>query len=294
MFALPLQDMTPGWLHAGVMMAEKRRAVGSPIPRPPPGPVSESEFLAQAGVRDMLREAVLKVLEARPEDPVSFLADYFDKLGTGSAGRRAGGDEQGPYISGQQRLGRALWYLKLAHHSQRTAFNNNLNIAYDCLSAGGRKKKPGLNGKLYSEVLSRICRDGGLSNDITSQLLKKIQCQDHEAVPFDVFRYGTLTCLVLLEFMSKADTLFGILNGQGQADQKICQAVLNTLEEALVASDLCVPASYLEAGSKLGPDCLAVAMDKAFMDKNSGKLMSRKDFLNEASSLFIDKVKPVQ
>ncbi|KAM4808790.1 tubulin polyglutamylase complex subunit 1 [Rhinophrynus dorsalis] len=269
------------------MMAEKRR---SPVPRPPHGPAREAEFLSETGARNMIRDAVLKLLEARPEEPAAFLADYFEKLGmaSGPAGDR------GLHLLGQQRLVRALWYLRLAHHSQRTAFTNNLSIAYDCLSSGGKKKKAGLNGENYSEVLCRICREGNLPDEISSKLLKKIQCREHEAVPFDVFRYGVLTCFVLLEFMSKADTLFSVLNGHSQADQRLCQAVLDTLEEALVASDLCVPASYLEAGSKLGPDCLALAMDRAFLEKNTGILMSRKDFLREASTLFLDKVKPVQ
>ncbi|MEE6487460.1 hypothetical protein FKM82_014909 [Ascaphus truei] len=265
-------------------MTEKRRAVGgSPVPRPPMGPASEAEFLAQAGVRDMLREAVLKVLEARPEEPVAFLADYFEKLGLGTAELAA--VDQRPHLLGQQRLGRALWYL-------RTAFNNNLSIAYDCLSAG-RRKKPGLNGKSYSELLCRICLEGDLPDEVSFQLLKKIQCRDHEAVPFDVFRYGVLTCFVLLEFMSKANTLFSVLNGHNEADQRLCQAVLTTLEEALVASDLCIPASYLEAGIKLGPDCLAVAMDRAWLDRKPGARMSRREFLKEAAALFLDKVKPV-
>ncbi|XP_075062322.1 tubulin polyglutamylase complex subunit 1 [Mixophyes fleayi] len=286
--------MASDQLQISVSMADKRRAVGgSPIPRAPPRPTNEADFLAQTEVRYMLREAVLKLLEARPEEPITFLADYFGKLGLCATEGAATGD-RGQKLLGHQRLGRALWYLKLAHHSQRTAFNNNLSIAYDCLSAGGRKKKPGLIGKNYSEVLINICQEGGIPNGISSALLKKIQCRDHEAVPFDVFRYGVLTCFVLLEFMSKADTLFNILSRDSHSDQRVCQSVLDTLEEALVASDLCVPASYLEAGSKLGPDCLAIAMDQALLDRKPGVPMSRSEFLKEACSLFLHKVKPIQ
>ncbi|XP_068090167.1 tubulin polyglutamylase complex subunit 1 [Hyperolius riggenbachi] len=281
-------DRTP---LSSMSIADKRRAAGSsPVPRPPPRQTSEADFLAQAGVRDVLREAMLKLLESRPEDPMAFLADYFGKLGLGSA---ATGGERGPHLLGQQRLSRALWYLKLAHHSQRTAFNNNLSIAYDCLSAEGRKKKPGLNGKTYSEVLSKICQDSDLPSEISSALLKKIKCRDYEAVPFDVFRYGVLTCFVLIEFRSKADTLFTVLDGDNQVDQRVCQAVLSTLEEALVASDLSVPASYLEAGSKLGPDCLAIAMDRALLGKNAGVPVNRDEFMKGACSHFLDKVKPI-
>ncbi|XP_069820552.1 tubulin polyglutamylase complex subunit 1 [Dendropsophus ebraccatus] len=276
------------------VMADKRRAIaGSPVPRAQPRPTSEADFLAQTGVRDMLREAVLKLLEARPEEPVVFLAGYFEKLGVGAAGGPRPG-ERGAHVLLQQRLGHVLWYLKLAHHSQRTAFNNNLTMAYDCLSAGGRKKKPGLNGKTYSEVLTRICQEGDLPPEISSALLKKIQCRDHEAVPFDVFRYGVLTCFVLVEFKSKADTLFNILDKDNHSDQRVCQAVLDTLEEALTASDLSVPASYLEAGSKLGPDCLAIAMDRAIQIKKPAIPMGRHEFLKDACLLFLDKVKAVQ
>ncbi|XP_063770544.1 tubulin polyglutamylase complex subunit 1 [Pseudophryne corroboree] len=286
--------MASDQLQFSVSMAEKRSAVGgSPVPRPPPQPASETDFLAQAGARHVMREAVLTLLEARPEDPITFLADYFGTLGTGAADGAAAG-ERGHKLLGQQRLRRALWFLKLAHHSQRSAFSNNLSAAYDCLSAGGRKKKPGVNGKSYSELLTNICQEGDIPNDISSALLKKIQCRDHEAVPFDVFRYGVLTCFVLVEFISKADSLFNILNGDNHSDQRVCQSVLHTLEEALVASDLCVPASYLEAGSKLGPDCLAIAMDQALLGRKPGVPISRSEFLYEACSLFLHKVKAIQ
>ncbi|KAM9330611.1 tubulin polyglutamylase complex subunit 1 [Gastrophryne carolinensis] len=278
--------MAPDRLHVSISMAERRRAAGSsPLPRAPVRQTSDADLLAQAGVRDMLRDAVLKLLEARPEDPMPFLAQYFTKLALSRDGC--------PHLAAPERLDRALYYLNMAHHSQRTAFNNNLSLAYECLSAGGRKKKPGLNGKTYSEVLTRICQKGDLPSGVSSVLLKKIQCRDHEAVPFDIFRYGVMTCFVLVEFRSKADTLFSVLDEDGRSDQRVCQAVLDTLKEALVASDLSIPASYLEAGSKLGPDCLAVAMDRAMSGKKTGVSLSRSEFLKEACSLFLEKVKPL-
>uniref|UniRef100_A0A8D0GX86 Tubulin polyglutamylase complex subunit 1 n=1 Tax=Sphenodon punctatus TaxID=8508 RepID=A0A8D0GX86_SPHPU len=240
----------------------------------------------------MVREALLKVLEARPDEPVAFLAGYFEKLVLSSpeAGD-GGGDHHGQH---QQRLVRALWYVHLAHHSHRTAFNNNISMAYECLSAGGRRKKPGVNGKIYSELLKRICRDGEVPEEIISPLLRKITCRDHEAVPFDIFRYGVLTCFVLLEFLAKADTLYDVLDdSSGVADKRVCLAVLGTLEEALQASNFSVPVRYLEVGSKLGPDCLALAMDRALVDRKVSASMNRGEFLRRATALFITKVKPV-
>ncbi|XP_019393772.1 PREDICTED: tubulin polyglutamylase complex subunit 1 [Crocodylus porosus] len=280
---------------------EKRRPAPTPAAGPAragagaeaPGRALEgaSEFLRQAGVTTMVREALLKLLEARPEEPVAFLADYFEKLVLSSPeAADGGGDPRGQ----PQRLARALWYVRLAHHSHRTAFNNNVSMAYECLGASGRRKKPGVNGRIYSELLRRICQDSEAPQEVTSPLLQRIQCRDHEAVPFDVFRYGVLTCFVLLEFVAKADTLYDVLDdGSGIADKRVCQAVLGTLEEALGASDFSVPIRYLEAGSKLGPDCLALAMDRALLERKLSTSMKREEFLKKAAVLFIAKVKPV-
>lgn len=117
---------------------EKRRpsppaaaAGGSEHGRPAPStnglPDSEDAFLLQAGVSDIMREALLKVLEARPEEPVDFLAGYFEKLmlcsaegppAVAPAPAADGGDLQWHWQL-QQRLDRALWYSRQAHHSHR-------------------------------------------------------------------------------------------------------------------------------------------------------------------------------
>lgn len=180
--------------------------------------------------------------------------------------------------------------------SYRTAFNNNVSVAYECLSASGRKKKPGLDGRTYSELLKRICRDGEAPEEVVAPLLHKIQCRDHEAVPLDVFRAGMLTCFVLLEFVARASALYQLLEDPALAvaDRRVGQAVLDTLEGALQASDGgAVPARYLEAGSRLGPDSLALAMDRALVAQRPSSPMTREEFLEKAAALFIAKVKPV-
>lgn len=176
----------------------------------------------------------------------------------------------------------------------RTAFNNNISTAYEVLGASGRRRRPGVDGRLYSELLRRICQLGAAPQEVAAALLRRVQCRDHEAVPFDVFRYGVLTCFVLLEFVAKAHTLYDVLDGgTGAADKRVCQAVLHTLEEALGGSDFSVPVRYLEAGSKLGPDCLALAMDRALQERKLSASMSRDEFLKKATALFVAKVKPV-
>ncbi|XP_034278566.1 tubulin polyglutamylase complex subunit 1 [Pantherophis guttatus] len=254
----------------------------------------EAEFLLQSGVTDMVREALLKVLEARPEKPVDFLAGYFEKLTQSSPEAATEALSDGGDPQRQLCLDRALWYLGLAHHSHRTAFNNNVHSAYDALSAKGKGKKPGVDGKTYSELLRLLCQERGASDETLQPLLQKVSCRDHEVVPFDIFRYGVLTCLILLEFLTKADGLYDALDdGSGAADKRVCTAVLGTLEDALHITDVSPPIRCLEAGSKLRPDCLAMAMDQALLERKASAAMKKDEFLKRASSIFVTRVKSV-
>ncbi|XP_056368842.1 tubulin polyglutamylase complex subunit 1 isoform X1 [Oenanthe melanoleuca] len=280
---------------------EKRRAAAAPVPtggsglpeagRAAPGGSglpegSAAEFLLRAGVTAMVREALLKVLEARPAEPVSFLAEYFERLVLAEAAA----EPPGP----PQRLARALWYVCLAHHSHRTAFDSNAGAAYEVLGCGGRRRAAGVDGRLYSELLRLICQRGAAPAEAAAELLRRVRCRDHEAVPFDVFRYGVLTCCVLLEFAAKADALFAVLGAGDSADTRLCQAVLRALEDALGTGHGSRPGRYLEAGSRLGPDRLALAMDQALQERKLSSSMSREEFLRKATALFIAKVKPVE
>lgn len=109
---------------------EKRRSAGTSaasftdsgrpsVSRTAAAAESEEDFLRQVGVTEMLRAALLKVLEARPEEPIAFLAHYFENMGLRSPANGGAGEPPGQLLLQQQRLGRALWHLRLAHHSQR-------------------------------------------------------------------------------------------------------------------------------------------------------------------------------
>lgn len=106
---------------------------------------SEEDFLRQVGVTKMLRAALLKVLEARPAEPISFLARYFENMGPRSpadgGGGGGAGEPPGQLLLQQQRLGRALWHLRLAHHSQRCGAGPGGAWAG---RGGGRTSTPGV------------------------------------------------------------------------------------------------------------------------------------------------------
>lgn len=84
---------------------------------------SDRDFLTQAGVGELLRGAILKMVEARSDDPIGFLADHFCHLATVTDTGDGDQSSSSPLSTGaqeQQHLNRALWHLRLAHHSQRS------------------------------------------------------------------------------------------------------------------------------------------------------------------------------
>ncbi|XP_063354882.1 tubulin polyglutamylase complex subunit 1 [Pelmatolapia mariae] len=322
---------------------EKRRSGVNP-PGMPAGKATKSdsdrEFLSQAGVGDLLRGAILKMVEARSDDPIGFLADHFCNLASVTAAGSGGcGDEEqvntGTVSAGaqeQQRLNRALWHLRLAHHSQRSAFSNNVRVAYDLLNltgpqtcAGEFSEGPdgpctdspaggGVRGGLYTQTLQCLCSEGGVPASTSAPLLRRLHCHDHEAVPYDVFRHGVLTCAVFSDYIRQAQRLYAEVccPGEGTASRALCLAVLGTLKEALETSqgsdtNYCANANtkvnscpeanvkairYLEASAKISPCKLAQAMAGA-QTRGPGGNMDAKEFENAAAELFITRVKVV-
>ncbi|XP_073340043.1 tubulin polyglutamylase complex subunit 1 [Pagrus major] len=322
---------------------EKRR----PGPTPPGMPEgkatksdSDREFLSQAGVGELLRGAILKMVEARSDDPIGFLADHFCHLASVTESGTAGCSDgvqlnNGTMSAGaqeQQHLNRALWHLRLAHHSQRSAFSNNVRVAYDLLNLTGPRRCTGevpegldsscadsptgggVRGGLYTQTLQCLCSEGGVPASTSAPLLRRLHCQDHEAVPYDVFRHGVLTCAVFSDYIRQAQRLYAEVccPDEGPASRALCLAVLGTLKEALETSqgcdanccanantkaNSCLEANvkairYLEASATISPYKLAQAIAGA-QTCGPGGDMDAKEFENAAAELFITRVKVV-
>lgn len=326
-------------------MADKRRLPNSAVMCDVKTTKSESEreFLSQVGVSELLRGALLKMVEARSDDPVGFLADHFSYLASESENGSAGcsdGDRLlnksflGADAPEQQLLNRALWHLRLAHHSQRSAFSNNVRVAYDLLaqtslqghragingkiesSCSNSMSGGGVKGELYTRTLECLCSEGGVPASTSAPLLHRLHCQDHEAVPYEVFRYGVLTCAVFSDFIRRAQRLYAEVCGptEGPADRALCGVVLGTLQDALETSqgsdaysanistkghfylEANIKANrYLEASAKISPCKLAQTMAVAHtVGANvGGANMDAKEFENAAAELFITRVRVV-
>lgn len=177
---------------------------------------------------------------------------------------------------------------------------------------GGGGEGGGVRGGLYTQTLQCLCSEGGVPASTSAPLLRRLHCQDHEAVPYDIFRHGVLTCAVFSDFIRQAQRLYAEVccPADGPASRALCLAVLGTLKEALETSQgsdsspnanakttSCLEASvraisYLEASAKMSPCKLAQAVAGAHT-RGPGGDMDAKEFENAAAELFITRVKVV-
>ncbi|KAG7264784.1 hypothetical protein CRUP_013583, partial [Coryphaenoides rupestris] len=240
---------------------------------------SESDrlLLSQLGVGELLRGAILKMVEARSDDPIGFLADHFCNLAASSA--------------------------------VASAFSNNVLVAYDLLSdtatapshpsgapasdgpPGASSPGPdggGVRGGLYTQALQCLCSEGGVPASTSAPLLRRLHCQDHEAVPYDLFRQGVLTCAVFSDYIRQAQRLYADVccPAEGPASRALCLAVLGTLRDALETSSR-GGATTWKASAKSSPCRVAQVMARGAQAGGPGGNMDAKEFENAAAELFI-------
>ncbi|XP_066296409.1 tubulin polyglutamylase complex subunit 1-like isoform X1 [Branchiostoma lanceolatum] len=255
-------------------MAEKRK----PASAEEKMPESNRDFLEKSAVRGLMRGAISKLIENRPEDPIAFLAEYFD-----SADNKPGSNK----------VAKAHQELLLTHHS-RPAFESNMLLAYQILSAPKNAKgKAGLKGDLFTELLTKILRE--VPSEVSDVLLKKLLCYENEVIPYDIFHSGVMTCFIFLDYYAEAEGLFTVLDtsGKKEVDKELCDVALNQLSAAMtVTKD--DPKSILEGASKLRPDALAIALDNAFDSVVYDETMAKDEFVMTAVVMFIAKVKPMR
>ncbi|XP_064646676.1 tubulin polyglutamylase complex subunit 1-like isoform X1 [Lineus longissimus] len=279
-------------------MAERRKLTSNPESNMPE---NDRQYLERTGASAQIRDALAKIIENRPLEPVAFLADYFES-----------------FDSGADVTTKAFRQITLTHHS-KPAFDTNLRIAYDilstkkviknltrspgypeCLGAPVQsdffaKNLKGINGAVYLELLDMVCK--GFPTPIIERLLSKIGCRNHEAVVFDIFKTGLFTCFVLKDYLAQAESLFKSLDihDTGKANKILCDAVLQQLFLAVNGTNDEIN-SVLEVGYSLSPDKIYGALTKAMAgsSRNSTTTISCDQFLVQAADSFLTKVNRVR
>lgn len=248
--------------------------------------LAHREFLDKFNVRQQMKDALLKLIENRPEDPLLFLSNYFDTV---SSENKA------------DRISYAARTLKLSHHSS-PAFQNNVMSAYDILSApknpNSKKlanKRSGMSGAIHEEIIRFICSQ--VPDELRNNLVDRVCCKWNEMVPYEVFKYSVTVAYVLLDFLELSEDLFKVLSGKNEtADRYLCDTTVETFRESLSSSDIIganddIPRA-MEAGKKLRPDNLAYAMLQAKEDEGDAKnIMDESEFIHLMTSVYLNNVK---
>lgn len=238
------------------------------------------DYLQKNDVGHQMCDCLLKLIENKPDQPMLFLADYFDSC-TDKSGK----------------IANALRMLTYAQKSP-SVFEANLLKAYDVLSMprnSGSKKpgKPGLIGSVYESFLLSI-----LSNheeEIKASFLNHVLCRSNEVVPFDIFRYGVYASYYFNDYICESKALFGLLgNKQSSAscDKALCDVVLDSYKSALsnLADRGTAASQFLNAALQLGPRNLA--FDLLHLKENKfNHQLNEKDFLIEMCEIFTKNLK---
>ena len=244
------------------------------------GVAIDRQFLERSNATRYIRDVLTKIVENRPDDPIGFLADYFQNLGA----------QKGS-------VSRACQQIRLTHHS-KPAFHNNVVLAYEILGESRNPPTRGIDGKLYMELVTEL--GIGFRQTIREKLLKKILCRDHEVVVFDVFRAGVLACVILEEFLAEAESLFKALDfhGQGKVEFSLCDAVLQELKTSVTSSLVQDPVALLQTAHTLSPSSLAASLttitEKYTPAGHPRSPMTKEDFLATATDAYLLAVKPLK
>lgn len=271
-------------------MSDKRKAGGSACDQ---RPETERQFLERTNVASQIRDVLAKVIENRPEDPIGFLADYFESVG-----------DKGNKVT------RAHQTLLLTHYTQ-PAFQNNIQSAYEILGqCKVHRHLRGINGVVFGELLDLILHQ--VPTEISDKLLKKIACRDYEVVVYDVFRAGVITAFVFHDYIKQSEALYNALDTSsysnqvppgasqmGRANKTLCDAALQQLLLAVTTTGDDAT-SVIEAGYSLCPDQLTSTFSQALIESGDNHhgdnhlTMKRDEFIQQSAETFLHKVKPLK
>ncbi|XP_074656705.1 tubulin polyglutamylase complex subunit 1-like [Tubulanus polymorphus] len=242
-------------------------------------PENDRQFLDRTGASAQIRDALAKILENRPKDPISFLADYFDS-----------------FDNNHDLVTKAFQQLNLTHFS-KPVFETNVRLAYETLNSKKvAKGLRGINGESFMALINAICR--GIPGSITDKLLAKLQCRPWEAIQFPVFRTSVTTCYIMKDFLKESEELFKCLDLRetGRANKSLCEAVLGNLKESINQNinknKSTSVVLNIATAFNLAPDKISTALHQASGDRSSG-ILTKEQFVSSAADSFLATVSKI-
>eukprot|EP00320_Phaeocystis_rex_P006832 CAMPEP_0119089594 /NCGR_PEP_ID=MMETSP1178-20130426/149558_1 /TAXON_ID=33656 /ORGANISM="unid sp, Strain CCMP2000" /LENGTH=237 /DNA_ID=CAMNT_0007072957 /DNA_START=58 /DNA_END=767 /DNA_ORIENTATION=- len=195
--------------------------------RPTADPVSldAEEYLDRCGVTAYMKDCVTLLLENRPDEPLTFMGDYFRTVTQPSS----------PLL-------RAYRYIRLAP-LDRPAFPDNLAAAYAALDS---QRGTNVTGAELQRLLAVICSDYPI--DVSHSLLAAVGKREADVVNYDVFSAAVRACLQYEAFFHRLDAVFALcdVDGTGHANQQLLELARRAVSPA---SDTVSPAHHDSAAA---------------------------------------------
>eukprot|EP00744_Colponema_vietnamica_P027970 GILI01042248.1.p1 GENE.GILI01042248.1~~GILI01042248.1.p1 ORF type:complete len:248 (-),score=39.55 GILI01042248.1:77-820(-) len=229
------------------------------------------EYLDRTNVTAFLKDAVTLLLENRPENPIKFLADYFQAV-----------------VSGSTPIQRSYRYLRLSPHD-RQIFMDNLFNAYLTLdttrrsaaTASGTAATGPANAASksiwtcddFSKLLALVCAD--FPPEVAETVLKVLNKEPADLITFEEFAGGVKACMIYEDFFLDAETIFNQLNEKHGASGRVA-------------------ATLFVAAVKTSPQssCSEIAGELESLLRSSGKLNSQLS-LQDITKLIFESCRPL-
>lgn len=230
----------------------------------------------EENVETVLHHALLLLLDHKPKDPISFLANHFQRE-----------------CEKSNRVSQAAQFLENSN-SNHPSIEEKMCRAYHTISQYKvQQELRGLTGDIYTDLLVQLLT--GLPERQVEVILQKLQCFYTEYVPFGIFRAGVMCCLQLKEYIQITRSLYQDLSekNSGQANYTLCKLVLEEINKAIKVTDI-DPKKILEVAQQLSMGCLAENLTATATNVNTDDIMKQEEFLNKAVGIFLQRIPKVK
>ena len=244
--------------------------------------------LEKSEVTPMVREALLKLLANRPENPILFLRDHFKSYVN---------------VESRNRTQQAVELILLTSYL-KPVFERNLMTAFDSLTNAKSSGSSGITGVAFQEVINEVLTSYCTSRSLTDghgnaveQLQKKLAVRDHEVVNFAIFRSSVYLTLIFVDYLCLSIQLFRELdcNNQGRIPLRNAESILSYFKETLDATAESETLKMLSSAAQFTAKNIAPLLEAdESVSHVTIKYISEGDFMSQAASAFLSKVQNIQ
>lgn len=230
--------------------------------------ITSDEYLERYSVAAYMKDLLTVLLENRPEEPLDFIADYFNCA-----------------VNGVPPIMRSYRYIRLTKRN-RQAFMDNLAQAYTIMSRSSEVPGSGLTGANYLRLLNIVCAD--FPAEVVHALLQVLDKKDTDTISFPTFVAGINACLLYEEFFEHAERLFNAceVDNAGRVEKETFLATIKQINA--LPQDVQHPTEGWTVPGNLLMERVTSALAASQSDRVDSKTMiTFREFLSTIIKVFV-------